>query len=321
MRVVTFGEIMLRLSPVGYRRFVQADTFDINFGGAEANVAAALACFGLDSAYVTKLPQNSVGDMAVAALRKYGVDVSGIVRGGDRVGIYYYEKGIGERGSNVVYDRAHSAISESKASDFDWQSVMQGADWFHITGITAAVVDKEIIIDALKAAKQSGAVISVDYNYRSKLWSRAEMAECMRDILPYADVFMGGETDARDMLGCESASPVTDLMRKFDIKLAARTVRENISASDNIISAVVYFGGREYNSKKHTVRIADRVGGGDAFDAGLIYALINRFDCRKAVEFAIASDCLKHTTEGDMALSSVDEVTRLAESAVGDVSR
>lgn len=321
MRIVTFGEIMLRLSPVGYKRFIQADSFDVNFGGAEANVATALARFGIGSTYVTKLPQTPVGDMAVSALAKYGVDVSFIARGGERVGIYYYEKGIGERRSNVVYDRAHSAVSESKRADFDWQSVMQGADWFHITGITAAVVDKEIIRDALEAAKQNGAVISIDYNYRSKLWTRSEMAERMREFMPYADVFIGGDTDANDLLGFNAASPMAELMQKYGIKLAARTVRESISASDNIISAVIYHDGKEYYSKKHSVRIADRVGGGDAFDAGLIYALMNRYDCQKAVEFAIASDCLKHTTEGDMALSTVDEVKELAASTGGDVAR
>lgn len=321
MRIVTFGEIMLRLSPVGYRRFAQADSFDINFGGAEANVAAALAAFGQNAVFVTKLPQNPIGDAAVGCLRRYGVDVSHIARGGDRIGIYYYEKGFGERNSNVVYDRAFSAVSQSTPDDYDWQSVMRGADWFHITGITAAVVDKAIIIAALKAAKQCGAVVSVDYNYRSKLWTRQKSAECMRDIIPYADVFIGGETDAKDLLGFETASPITELMQKYCIKLAARTERENISASENIISAVLYHGGKEYHSKKHTVSIVDRVGGGDAFDAGLIYALLNKYDCRSAAEFAVASDCLKHTVEGDIAVATVDEVTRLAKASGGDVAR
>lgn len=321
MRIVTFGELMLRLSPVGYRRFAQADSFEINFGGAEANVAAALAAFGQDALFVTKLPQNAIGDSAVSCLRKHSVNVSHIVRGGNRIGIYYYEKGFGERNSNVVYDRACSAVSQSTPDDYDWQSVMRGADWFHITGITAAVVDKAIIIDALKAAKQSGAAVSVDYNYRSKLWTRQKSAECMRDIIPYADVFIGGETDACDLLGFETASPMTELMQKYGIKLAARTVRENISASENIISAVLYHGGKEYHSKKHNVCIVDRVGGGDAFDAGLIYALLHKYDCLSAVEFAVASDCLKHTVEGDFAFASVDEVAGIAKASGGDVAR
>ncbi len=321
MRIVTFGELMLRLSPVGYRRLTQADSFEINFGGAEANVAAALAAFGQDALFVTKLPQNAIGDSAVAYLRKHGVNVSYIARGGERLGIYYYEKGIGERNSNVVYDRAYSAVSQSTSDDYDWQSIMRGADWFHITGITVAVVEKNIIIDALKAAKQRGAVISVDYNYRSKLWTRQKMAECMRDIMPYADVFMGGETDALDLLENNSASPMTDLMQKYGIKYAARTVRENISASENVISAVLYHDGKEYHSKKHSVRIVDRVGGGDAFDAGLIYALSHKYDCFSALEFAVASDCLKHTVEGDFAVATVDEVACAAHASGGDVAR
>lgn len=313
MRVVTFGEIMLRLAPNGNLRFLQSESFEALFGGAEANVAVGLANFGIDSAFVTKLPKHEIGQAAVNSLRRYGVDTCYIARGGDRVGIYYCEKGAGPRPGKVIYDRAGSAVSLSEASDYDFTAALKGADWFHITGITAGVVKTDIIIQALEAAKEAGATVSIDYNYRSKLWTRDEMKKVMRQIVPYADVFIGGETDACDLLGEKPDDPMRTLYEKYGFRAVASTSRESISASDNIIGARLITDGKEYFSKKYPVRIVDRVGGGDAFDAGLIYAMLNGYEPQYAVEFAVASSCLKHTVEGDFCIAEVSEAAALAD--------
>lgn len=312
MRVVTFGEIMLRLAPEGNLRFLQSESLEALFGGAEANVAVGLANFGVDAAFVTKLPQHAIGQAAVNSLRRYGVDTSYIARGGERVGIYYCEKGAGPRPGKVIYDRAGSAVSLSEVSDYDFTAALKGADWFHITGITAGVLKTEVIISALEAAKAAGATVSVDYNYRSKLWSRDEMKKVMKLIVPYADVFIGGETDACDLLGEKPDDPMKALYERYGFRAVASTFRESISASDNVIGARLITGNEEYFSRRYQVRIVDRVGGGDAFDAGLIYAMLNRYEPSHAVEFAVASSCLKHTVEGDFGIAEVAEVEALA---------
>ena len=328
-RVITFGEIMLRLAPEGYNRFFQNDTFNATFGGGEANVAVSLANYGIDSAFVTKLPAHAIGQGAVNDLRRYGVDTSLIVRGGDRIGIYYLEKGASVRGSVCIYDRTHSAISEADTSDFDWDKIFDGADWFHFTGITPALGNNlvNICIEACKAAKSKGIKISCDLNYRGKLWTRAEAKEAMTKLCEYVDVCICNEEDAKDVFGIESAgSDITggkidtegyksvawQLRDKFKFDKVAITLRTSISASDNDWQGMLYDGNECYLSKQYHLHIVDRVGGGDSFAGGLIYALINDYSSAEAIEFAVAASALKHTIEGDYNRVSADEVKKLA---------
>lgn len=329
-RVVTFGEIMLRLQPDNNLRFVQADHLEATFGGAEANVAVSLAGFGIDSVYVTKLPQHEIGQAAVCALRKYGVDTSKIVRGGDRVGIYFNEKGAGVRGSKCIYDRAHSAISEAAPDDFDWQEIFKGADWFHFTGITPALSDNcaQITLLAAKEASKMGLTVSCDLNYRSKLWSCEKAGSVMDEICKYVDICICNEEDAEKVFGIKAeGSNVTkgivesdsylevakELLSRFGLKAAAITLRESISASDNNFSGVLYTNNEMFSSKKYSLHIVDRVGGGDAFSAGLIYGYLQGYDPGKALDFAVCAAALKHSIEGDFNLVSVSEVNKLSE--------
>ena len=328
-RVITFGELMLRLQPYNYERFIQADHVEFSFGGGEANVAVSLANYGLDAAFVTKLPAHQIGQSAVNSLRRYGVDTSQIVRGGDRVGIYFNEKGASQRPSVCIYDRAHSAIQMSKPEEFDWDKIFDGADWFHFTGITPALGPKvaEICRQACLCAKRLGLTVSCDLNYRGKLWTREQARETMTQLCEYVDVCISNEEDAKDVFGI--TAPETDitagalnlegyrsvasqLMDRFGFEKVAITLRESISASDNNWSAMLYDGSDCYYSKKYSLRIIDRVGGGDSFGAGLIYALVSGMDCRDAVEFASAASALKHSVEGDYNLVTREEVLRLA---------
>ena len=330
-RIVTFGELMVRLQPPGYDRFVQTDTLDFTFGGGEANVAVSLANYGMDAAFITKLPAHAIGQCAVNSLRKYGVDVSHIVRGGDRIGIYYNEKGASQRPSVCIYDRAHSAISEAKRKDFDWDEILDGASWFHFTGITPALGPNvvEICRDAVAAAKAKGIKVSCDLNYRGKLWSREEARAAMTDLCEYVDVCISNEEDAKDVFGIEAeATDITggklnkegyvsvakQLADKFGFEKVAITLRESISASDNDWSAMLYDAARPaaHFSKVYHLRIVDRIGGGDSFGGGLIYALTNGYDDKAAVEFAVAASALKHSVEGDYNLCTVAEVEKLA---------
>lgn len=329
MKVVTFGEVMLRLAPEGYYRFLQADTFGATFGGGEANVAVSLANFGLDAAFVTKLPSHEIGQMAVNSLRKYGVDTSKIARGGDRVGIYYLEKGASQRPSKVIYDRAHSAVSEAAASDFNWDEIFEGADWFHFTGITPALGDNvaDICLEAVKAAKKYGIKVSCDLNYRKKLWTREKAGEVMAELVKYVDVCIANEEDAADVFGIKAAgTDVTkgevnhegykdvarQLKERFGFSHVAITLRGSISANDNDWAAMLYDGKDYYFSKQYRVHIVDRVGGGDSFGAGLIYSMLNGYSAQDTIEFAVAASCLKHSIEGDYNLMSVSEVKNLA---------
>lgn len=328
-KVITFGEIMLRLAPEGYYRFVQADTFGATYGGGEANVAVSLSNYGLDAKFVTKLPKHEIGQAAVNALRKYGVDTSYISRGGSRVGIYFLEKGASQRPSKVIYDRANSAIYEASKEDFDWEKIFEGAEWFHFTGITPALNDSvaDICIDACKAAKKMGLTISCDLNYRNKLWSKEKAGNVMATLCEFVDVCIANEEDAADVFGIHAEntdvtkgnvnhegykSVAKQLSDRFGFSKVAITLRESISANDNNWAAMLFDGSEYLFSKKYNVHIVDRVGGGDSFGAGLIYSLINNFSSRDAIEFAVAASCLKHAVEGDFNLVSVDEVNKLA---------
>lgn len=328
-RVVTFGEIMLRLAPEGYYRFVQAQSFNAIYGGGEANVAASLANFGMDVSYVTKLPKHEIGQCAVNKLRELGVDVSRIARGGSRVGIYFLEKGASQRPSKVIYDRAGSAIATAQQDDFDWDAIFDGVGWFHFTGISPALGENvtDICKTACRKAKEKSIIISCDLNYRKNLWTREEAGKMMADLMEYVDVCIANEEDAADVFGIRaSGTDVTagkvnqegyrdvarELAETFGFTHVAITLRESISANDNVWAAMLYDGKEYLFSRKYNVRIVDRVGGGDSFGAGLIYGMMNGLESRRTLEFAVAASCLKHSIEGDMNLVSVDEVNKLA---------
>ncbi len=328
-KVITFGEIMLRLAPEGYLRFIQADKFGATYGGGEANVAVSLKNYGLDAAFVTKLPKHEIGQAAVNALGKYGVDTSKIVRGGDRVGIYFLEKGASQRPSKVVYDRAGSAIATASKEDFDWNAILDGVQWFHFTGITPALGANvaDICLDALKACKERNIPTSCDLNYRKNLWTKAEAQETMTKLMDYVDVCIANEEDAADVFGIHAANTdvtggkinhdgykdvAKQLAEKYGFKKVAITLRGSISANDNNWAAMLYDGSDYFFSKNYAVHIVDRVGGGDSFGGGLIYSILSGYDSQQTIEFAVAASCLKHSIEGDFNLVSVDEVTKLA---------
>lgn len=339
MRVVTFGELMLRLAPENYLRFVQSDRLEATFGGAEANVAVSIANFGAEACFVTKLPEHEIGQSAVNSLRKFGVDTSKIVRGGDRIGIYYCEKGASQRPSKVIYDRKYSSIATASEDDFDWDDIFAGADWFHFTGITPALSDDmaRITLEAVKAAKDNGLTVSCDLNFRKKLWTSEKACAVMSDVLKHVDVCIANEEDAKDVFGIEAENTDIDsgklneegyisvakqLTERFGFKAVAITLRESLSASDNNWSGMLYVANRPFFAKKYHMHIVDRVGGGDSFGAGLIYALLSDFGAQDAIEFAVAASCLKHSIEGDYNMVSKDEVLALARgNASGRVQR
>ncbi|MCI8434498.1 MAG: sugar kinase [Clostridia bacterium] len=329
MKAITFGELMLRLAPENYLRFVQSDKYEATFGGAEANVAVSLANYGVDAAFVTKLPAHEIGQAAVNSLRKFGVDTSKIVRGGERVGIYYCEKGASQRPSKVIYDRAHSSIATAAKDDFDWANIFDGVDWFHFTGITPALSDSvaDICLAAVAEAKKRKIPVSCDLNFRKKLWSKEKAGKVMGELCKYVDYCIANEEDAKDVFGIEAdntditggkldrdgyISVAEKLTKKFGFQGVAITLRESKSASDNDWSGMLYTGGKAYFSKKYSMHIVDRVGGGDSFGGGLIYSLLNNYAPQNAIEFAVAASCLKHSIEGDYNLVSVSEVQSLA---------
>ncbi|MBS4538668.1 sugar kinase [Clostridium sp. D2Q-11] len=333
-KVVTMGEIMLRLSTPGYKRFNQAEKFDVTYGGGEANVAVSLANYGLDPYFVSKLPGNPIGQSAVNHLRRFGVNTDYISRGGERVGIYYLEAGASMRPSKVVYDRANSAIAEATLEDFDFDSIFEGAEWFHFSGITPALSKEaaKLTEEALKAAKKHNVTVSVDLNYRKKLWTPEEAKETMSRLMEYVDVCIGNEEDAEKTLGFKPGetdvtkgeleldgykSIFKQMKEKFNFKYVVTTLRESYSASDNGWSALIYDGNEFYHSRKYDIRIVDRVGGGDSFAGGLIYSLVDGKDFKDALEFAVAASAMKHTISGDFNLVSVDEVMTLVN---GDAS-
>ena len=329
MKIVTFGEIMLRLQPYGYKRIMQADAFEAVYGGGEANVSVSLSQLGADTAFFTRLPENVLADKCIKELRGWGVDTSRILRGGDRIGIYFCEKGAGVRASNVIYDRAHSAISQITPDMVDEDKVLAGAGWLHFTGITPALGENvaQTTLKLVKAAKKRGMTVSCDLNYRAKLWSREEAGKTMRELLRYVDVLISNEEDCKDVLGLTaegsditgghlSASAYAQLGERVtamfpNIGYAAFTLRESISASRNNWSAVLVHGKKAYISKKYNLDIVDRVGGGDSFGAGLIYALSSGRSAQEAVELAVAASAIKHTVEGDFNVLSLKEAEKL----------
>jgi len=338
-KVVTMGEIMLRLSTPGYKRFVQSESFDVTYGGGEANVAVSLANYGLDPYFVSKLPNNPIGQSAVNHLRRFGVNTDYISRGGDRVGIYYLEAGASMRPSKVVYDRANSAIAEATIEDFDFDEIFKDAEWFHFSGITPALSKESAKLTeaALKAAKKHGVTVSVDLNYRKKLWTEEEAKETMTKLMEYVDVCIGNEEDAEKTLGFKPGetdvtkgelelegykSIFKQMKEKFGFKYVVSTLRESYSASDNGWSALIYDGEEFYRSRKYDVRIVDRVGGGDSFAGGLIYSLVTGKEFKDALEFAVAASAMKHTISGDFNLVTADEVeTLVGGDASGRVQR
>ena len=328
-KVITMGEIMLRLSTPNNEKFIQADEFDVNYGGGEANVAVSLANYGHDAYFVSKLPKHEIGQIAVNGLRRYGVNTEFIARGGDRVGLYYAETGASMRPSKVIYDRAHSAIAEADPSDFDFDKIMEGAQWFHWSGITPAISDKaaELTKLACEAAKRHGVTVSVDLNFRKKLWTSEKAISVMRPLMKYVDVCIGNEEDAQLCLGFKPDADVeggkTDaegyygifkgMMKEFGFKYVVSTLRESLSATHNGWKALIYDGKEFYQSKHYDINpIIDRVGGGDSFSGGLIHGLLTKETQGEALEFAVAASALKHTIPGDFNLVSADEVESLA---------
>lgn len=338
-KVVCFGELMLRLSPEGYNRFVQARKFDVNYGGSEANVALSLANYGMHSYFVTKFPDNEIGQAAMNSLRQFGVDMSNCIMEGNRIGIYYMEKGASQRPSIVFYDRADSAIVNAKLDDFNWDAIFEDADWFHFSGITPALSENlaEICLLACQKAKEHDIIISCDLNYRSKLWSEDNANKTMTKLMKYVDVCIANEEDIEKVFSIKAKGSdvnkgkidynsykevAKNLLDKFNLQKVACTLRTSITASDNKFAAMLYDGKEFFQSKEYSVHIVDRVGGGDSFVAGLIYGLLNNRSVQESLEFATAAGCLKHTIEGDYNLVSLDEVENLVDgNSTGRVQR
>ncbi|GHV68531.1 hypothetical protein AGMMS49928_08250 [Spirochaetia bacterium] len=328
-RIITFGEIMMRLNPEGYLRFVQANKWEVSFAGGEANVAASLAQFGMNAAFVTKVPEHEIGQAALNECRRFGVDTGLVVRGGDRLGAYFVEKGASQRASKVIYDRAASAIALAKPEEFNWKEIFKGADWFHFTGITPALSDScaAACMDAVKTAGEMGLTVSCDLNFRKKLWSSEKAGKVMGGLMPFVDICIANEEDAADVFGIHAEgadvnkgelnreayiSVAKQLCDKFGFKKTAITLRGSISASDNNWSGMLYENGEAFFAPNYQVHIVDRVGGGDSFGAGLIYSQLLQWDNQKAINFAVAASCLKHTIEHDFNITSVKEVETLA---------
>ena len=327
-RLVCFGEIMARLNPVGNLRLVQAENLEITYAGGEANVAVSLANYGKEAAFVTKLPDNDLAKSALRKLRSYGVDVSDVVLGGERMGIYFVEKGASQRASKVLYDRKYSAIADADEADFDWNKIFRNTEWFHFTGITPALSDKAaaVCLVACKKAKEKGITVSCDLNYRNKLWTSEKAGQVMAQLMEYVDVCIANEEDCEKVFGIKASDTdltggkiskdgysevAKTLSEKFNIPTVAITLRGSLSASDNKWAGMLYTGDTSYFSKEYLIHIVDRVGGGDSFGGGLIYALSSGFEPQKAIEYAVAASCLKHTIEHDFNEVTVDEVEKL----------
>lgn len=327
-KVICFGEIMLRLSPPGYLRLTQTNSFDLVYGGGEANVGVSLANYGSEVAFVTKVPDNPIGQAAVNELRRYGIDTEFIVRGGERLGIYFMERGASQRPSKVVYDRKYSAISQAHTGDFQWDAIFKDAVWFHFTGITPALSENvaELTLEACQIAKKKGLTVSCDLNFRKNLWTSEKAARVMGELMPYVDVCIANEEDAEKVFGIKADNTdiingklshegyrrVAELLQsRFGFKKVAITLRESISASDNNWAAMLFDGNEFFFSKNYAIHIVDRVGGGDSFGAGLIYALLNDYSPQDTIEFAVAASCLKHSVEGDFNQVTLAEVTAL----------
>lgn len=332
MKVLSFGEVLLRLAAPGYTKLFQKDSLDSTFCGGEANVAVSLSIFGLESSFLTKLPNNDIGKAAVNSMRYFGVDTSKIVFGDGRMGLYYLEKGASQRPSKVIYDRAYSAISIAQRGDFDWDKILEGVDWFHWTGINPALSDELVVIsmDAVKAAKEKGITISCDLNYRGKLWTPEKATSVMTALMPYVDVCIANEEDAEKVLGIKPDDnsvekgklnkagyefAAKEICDSYGCKYVAITLRESYNASVNGWSAMLYAAdtAEAFYSTKYDLQIVDRIGGGDSFAAGVIYGLITGKTEQDAIEFAVAASCLKHTIEGDYNRTTVEEVEALVD--------
>jgi len=328
-KIVTFGEIMLRLNPEGYLRFVQADKLCTSYAGGEASVALSLANYGMDAHYVTVLPAHEIGQMTVNSLRRFGVNTSDIIRNGDRIGVLYLEKGASQRPSKVFYDRKGSALAKYNPAKYDWKKIFEGAEWFHFTGITPALSAEaaQATFEAAKTAHEMDVKVSCDLNYRSNLWSREAAQETMTKIMPFVDVCISNEEDAADVFGIKAANTdvtkgklnhegykdvAQQMVDRFGFEKVAITLRSSISASDNEWAGMLYSDGEYYFSKKYLIHITDRVGGGDSFAGGLIYALMAEKEPQSAIEFAVAASCLKQTIENDYNLVTIEEVEKLA---------
>ena len=327
-KMVGFGDYMLRLNPAGYLRFIQANNFEINYTGAEANVCVSLSMMGMDTEFVTRLPDNDIAAAGVAELRKFNVGTSHIAYGGERMGVFYVEKGASQRPSKVVYDRKYSSIATCAYEDFDWDAIFAGASNFHMTGITPALSKTipQVCIQACKKAKEMGLTISCDLNYRKNLWTEEEAKACITQIMPYIDVLVANEEDAEKMLGIKARDTnvtsgklnregyvdvAQQICQTYGTKMVAVTLRRSISASDNEWSAMLYTNGQAYFSTQYMIHLVDRVGGGDSFTAGLLYGIMNEYGHQETIEYAAAASCLKQTMEMDFNLSTADEVKRL----------
>jgi 2-dehydro-3-deoxygluconokinase len=328
MKAVTFGEVMLRLATPGALRLNQSPVLEMTFGGGEANVAVSLALFGEEAAFVTRLPKNDVAETCLQRLRGLGVDTHGIIRGGDRIGIYFLESGASQRASTVTYDRAHSAISEIDPATLKWESLLQGADWFHFTGITPALSDRaaQASLEGARAARKKGLTVSCDLNYRKKLWTSEKAGQVMSGIMEHVDICIANEEDAEKVFGIKATGAdvtggkidhdryvevATKLTERFGFKGVAITLRESFSASHNGWSGLYFTGGKAHFSRRYDIQIIDRVGGGDSFAAGLVYALGKKKTPQEAIEFAVAASCLKHSISGDFNLVKLSEVEGL----------
>ncbi|MGL4677621.1 MAG: PfkB family carbohydrate kinase [Brevinema sp.] len=327
-KIVTLGEIMARLSPKGNLRFTQANEFEVIYGGGEANVAVSLANYGHCVDFVTKLPKHEIGQCALEFIQKMGVNTKHIAYGGERLGIYFLEHGVSMRPSKVVYDRAYSSISEVSIEDFDFDQIFTHKDWFHFTGITPAISKKsaELTTFAVKKAKEHGLTVSVDLNYRKKLWTSTEAQKIMTPLMEFVDVCIGNEEDAEKVLGLKPKGTdvhkgelslggyeelLKTLKERFNFSHVTCSLRESLSASDNGWSGIAYDGKEFFHSKKYDIRIIDRVGAGDSFAGGFIHGLITKNDTRYALEYAVAASALKHTIFGDFNLVSIEEVETL----------
>ena len=329
-KLVGFGDFLVRLSPPGYQRFIQCNQFDINYTGAEANVCVSLSMMGIPTDFVTRLPDNDIARTGLATMRKFGVGVDHVVFGGERMGVFYLEKGASQRPSKVIYDRKFTSIAQAGIQDFDWEAIFEGAERLHITGITPALSDTmpQVFQYAVKEAKKRGVLVSCDLNYRKNMWTEAQAKACMEQVLPDIDLVIANEEDAEKVLDIRAAGTdvvagklnrdgYVDVARqicdKYGVPEVAITLRRSISASDNEWGALLYTGGQPYFSRTYAIHIVDRVGGGDSFAAGLLYGKMKGFDPQKTVEYAAAASCLKHSIELDFNLSTVEEVTKLME--------
>jgi len=324
-KVLCFGEIMGRLNPKGHLRIKQAKEYELSFAGGEANVAVSLANFGCEAEFLSKIPKNDLTEALIRDLKGYGVDLSNMVYGGERLGMYYVEKGASQRPSTVIYDRKYSSIATAKSEDFDWDKIFEGITWFHFTGITPALSDNMAFItkEALVKAKEKNITVSCDINYRGKLWTTQKASEVMAELAPYVDVCISNEEDTEKVFGIHAEgtditsgsiskegyqSSARQLMERFGFEKVAFTMRGSLSASDNTWAGMLYDGKEFFHSKNYQIHIVDRVGGGDSFAGGLIYALISEYSNQEAIDFAVAASCLKHTVEFDYNQVTIKEV-------------